>query len=524
MAAYDYVVVGAGSAGCVMASRLTEDPACRVLLLEAGGPDRAPLIHVPAAFSSLFKTACDWQFHTEEQPRLKNRRLYWPRGKVLGGSSSLNAMIYVRGHPSDYEGWKALGNDGWGFADVLPYFKKSQHQERGASDYHLTGGPWNVADLRCVNPLTKVFLDACQAAGIPRNNDFNGPVQEGVGVYQVNQKRGRRHSAADAFLKPALRRPNLVVATEAASTRVLFESNRAVGVEYLQNGGPCQARASAEVILCGGSIGSAQLLLLSGVGPKAHLESVGVKVQVDLPGVGQNLQDHPVVGIVYRCRKPGTLDQADTLLNRLKFLFAGRGPLTSNVGEAGAFVKTEPGLTAPDLQLYFGPAYFINHGFERPSGCGFTLAACLLHPRSRGYVALRSADPLAHPVIQPEYLADDSDLRGLIEGVRRVRDVARSAAFDPYRGEEYLPGEQVRTEEKLADFVRARTETLYHPVGTCKMGNDPLAVVNSRLQVHGTTGLRVVDASIMPTLTSGNTNAPTIMIAEKAADLIRLGN
>jgi choline dehydrogenase len=523
METYDYVVVGAGSAGCVVASRLTEDPNVRVLLLEAGGPDRASAIRVPAAFGTLFKTAVDWQFHTEEQPRLKNRRLYWPRGKVLGGCSSINAMIYVRGHPSDYDAWKAAGNDGWGYADVLPYFKKSERHCRGASAYHGTGGPLHVADLRCVNPLTRVFLEACAQSGIPRSEDFNGVSQEGASLYPVNQKGGLRHSAADAFLKPAAHRPNLTIATEAATTRLLFEGQRAVGVEYQQNGSRRLARAGAEVVLCSGAIGSPQLLMLSGIGPRERLEPLGIPVRVDLPGVGQNLQDHLVIGVHHRCRQPITLDKADTLFNRLRLVLFGRGPLSSNVGEAGAFVKSDPTLPAPDLQLYFGPCFFINHGFVRPEGHGFTLGACLLRPRSRGHVTLRSADPFAPPVIQPDYLADDADLKTLIAGVRLVRRIAAASAFDTLRGEEHLPGEPVQTDEEIADYVRRMVETIYHPVGTCKMGTDAQSVVNSRLQVYGIEALRVVDASIMPILVGGNTHAPTVMIAEKGADLIRAG-
>jgi choline dehydrogenase len=517
---FDYLVVGAGSAGCVVASRLTEDRAVRVLLLEAGGPDRMRQIRVPAAFPTLFKTAVDWAFYTEEQEHLHRRRLYWPRGKVLGGSSSLNAMIYVRGHPRDYDDWRAAGNPGWGFADVLPAFKKAENQERGPSEFHGVGGPLHVADLRCPNLLSRAFLEACVAAGIPRNDDFNGKEQEGAGFYQVTQKGGKRHSAADAYLRPALRRPNLTVVTEAHATRVLFEGRRAVGVEYLRQGQVQQERAG-EVILCGGAVNSPHLLLLSGVGPAGQLKSFGIPVLIDLPGVGRNLQDHVFAGACWSCTRPVTLDGAGSLLNFLRCLALGRGPLTSNVGEAGAFVKSDPHVPAPDLQMYFAPAYYVDHGFTRPPGCGFSVGACLLRPRSRGAITLRSGDPLEPPAIQPAYLESADDLRTLVAGVKRARALGRSAVFDPFRGEEHLPGKQVQTDEDFVRYVRDRAETLYHPAGTCKMGNDASSVVSPRLEVHGTSGLRVVDASVMPTLIAGNTNAPTIMIAEKAVDLIK---
>jgi choline dehydrogenase len=519
-ATYDYVVVGAGSAGCVLAARLSEDPGTRVLLLEAGGPDKAANIHVPAAFSKLFKGPLDWAYFTEEQRSLGGRRLYWPRGKVLGGCSSVNAMIYMRGHRLDYDGWRNLGNDGWGWADVLPYFKKSENQERGASKYHGTGGPLNVADLRCPSPLTRAFVEACAEVGIPRNDDFNGPAQDGAGPYQVNQKGGKRLSAAAAFLAPARARPNLTVATGALATRVLLEGTRAVGVEYQQGRAVHQARAG-EVLLSGGAVNSPQLLLLSGIGPEAHLKQLGIRVAVDLPGVGQNLYDHPCVGIAFACTRPVTLDKADSLWNIFRFLLFRNGPLTSNVGEGGAFVRSDPALPAPDLQLYFAPAYYVEHGFVRPPGHGFSLGACLLRPESRGALALRSRDPAAAPVVQPNYLERETDLRRLTYGIHLIRRVAHAAALAPWRGDEYLPGAAVQTDEEIDRFVRERVETLYHPVGTCKMGTDALAVVDPQLRVRGATGLRVVDASVMPTLIGGNTHAPTVMIAEKAADLIR---
>src|SRR6185437_774699 len=517
---FDYIVVGAGSSGCVVASRLTEDPAVRVLLLEAGGPDRHPFIHIPAAFSRLFKTRLDWQLLTEPQEHLKQRRLYWPRGKVLGGSSSINALIYTRGHRQDYDDWQALGNDGWGFADVLPYFKKAENQERGASEYHGTGGPLNIADVEAPNVLTRAFVEACTQVGLPRNDDFNGPIQEGVGFNQVTQKAGRRMSAARAYLVPASRRPNLTVITGAKTTRVLLEGTRAVGVEYVRRGRLQQAQAGREVVLCGGTVHSPHLLMLSGIGPRNHLESLSIPVRIDLPGVGQNLQDHVLTGAAYACTQPVSLDRAATLINLLNAWLRHKGPLISNIAEAGGFIRTTPQLALPDVQLYFTPAYYIEHGFTRPPGYGFCLGVCLLRPRSRGEMWLRSRDPRQPPCVQPRYLDDPADLPPLREGMRLVRRIAQASAFDPFRGEERLPGAHIASDAEIGEDIRHRLETLYHPVGTCKMGHDPQSVVNARLQVHGASGLRVVDASIMPTLPGGNTNAPAIMIAEKAVDLM----
>ncbi len=517
---FDYIVVGGGSAGCVVASRLSEESSLRVLLLEAGGADRHPYLHIPAAFSRLFKTAVDWQLYTEPQTHLKQRRLYWPRGKVLGGSSSINAMIYVRGHARDYDDWQALGNDGWSFADVLPYFKRAENYEGTASEYHGIGGPLNVAELTAPNPLTHVFLEACAQVGLPRNEDFNGPQQEGVGLNRVNQKAGLRVSAARAYLTPARQRPNLTIVTGAHATRVLMEGNRAVGVEYMRRGRLEQARTSGEVVLCGGAVHSPHLLMLSGIGPKHDLEFLNIPVAVDLPGVGQNLQDHVLHGVSHACTQSVTLDRAATLLNFLRAWFWGKGPLTSNVAEGGGFVRTHARLERPDLQLYFAPVYFIQHGFVRPAGYGFSLGVCLLRPQSRGEVTLRSRDPFQPPRVQPRYLEDAADVSPLVEGIRLARRILRASAFDSYRGPEFLPGAHIATEEELADDVRNRLETLYHPAGTCKMGKDALSVVNPRLQVHGTTGLRIADASIMPTLIGGNTNAPVVMIAEKAVDLM----
>jgi len=517
---YDYIIVGAGSAGCVLAARLTEDSGARVLLLEAGGRDTAREIRIPAAFSKLFKTGVDWNYSTEPEPHLNYRRLYWPRGKVLGGSSSINAMIYIRGNIADYDGWRNLGNQGWGFADVLPYFKKSENRERGVSDFHGDGGPLNVADLALVNPLTRAFIAGAEEIGIAQNADFNGATQDGVGLYEVTQKNRQRHSAADAYLRAALARPNLQVETGAHATRVLIENGRANGVAFLQNGVEQQVAAASEVILAGGTVNSPQLLMLSGIGPAEPLSRLGIPVVRDVPGVGANLQDHPMVSVGYLCTQPISLDGAETLANLLRYLIFKKGPLTSNVAEAGLFTRSREGRNVPDIQVLFGPAYYRGHGLVRRKENCFGFGPTLIAPESRGNISLRSANPLEPPAIQANYLSTDADLRTMIEGVKLSRRIAHTRAFEPYRGDEIHPGATASSNEDIAEFLRSEVETLYHPVGTCKMGNDPLAVVDAQLHVHGIERLRVVDASVMPTIPAGNTNAPTIMIAEKAADMI----
>ena len=518
---YDYVIVGAGSAGCVLANRLSARADLRVLLLEAGGADSSPWIHMPAGLARLVHDPrVDWRYYTEPEPGLRNRRLFWPRGKVLGGSSSINAMCYTRGHPLDYDEWAALAGEEWGYQRVLPYFLAAEDQARGADAHHGVGGPLAVEDLRYRNPLTPVFVAAGMACGLPPNDDFNGARQQGVGFYQVTQRAGRRCSAAVAYLRPVRGRPNLEIRTHTVATRVVFSGTRAVAVEYLHRGRLESVHAEREVLLAAGAIGSPHLLLLSGVGPGEDLRRMGLPVVVHSPEVGRNLQDHLDFCTVNRCTRPISYDFSplQELGVAARYFLTHSGPGVSNIAEAGAFVRSRLASDdRPDLQLHFVPAQLDDHGRNRLPGHGFTIHACVLRPRSRGALTLRSPRPEDPPRINAGYLSGAGDLESLLEGVRLSRDVIRAAPFAPYRGAEVFPGEGVTTPDALEEVVRRKAETIYHPCGTCRMGRDAAAVLDACLRVRGAEGLRVIDASAMPKLIGGNTNAPTIMIAEKAA-------
>ncbi|MCU1681587.1 MAG: alkJ [Amycolatopsis sp.] len=520
---FDYVIVGAGSAGCVLANRLSADPAARVLLLEAGGEDDADAIHIPAAFATLFKTKYDWNYETVEQKHT-GKKEYWPRGKMLGGCSSINAMIYIRGNRLDYDGWRdSHGAEGWGFDDVLPYFKRAEANQRLGGPLHGTDGPLHVEDRRFTHELSSAWVDSAVNWGLKRTDDFNGESQEGAGLYQVTCKKGARWSTADAYLRPALSRPNLTVRTNAQATRVVLEGNRAVGVSYLQNGVEQTARAESEVLLSGGAINSPQLLLLSGIGPAEHLREQGIDVAVALPGVGENLHDHPASGIVWSTR--GTTDVADaaTPAGLVRYQLTKRGPLASNIGEAGAFYSTVDGLAAPNMQVHVAPTLFYDNGFREPTVKGFTSAATLVDVASRGRLRLKSSNPLWKPEIDPSYYAEPADFDAMMSGLRSLIEIGRSGALAKFLDKPFLPATHDLDDHALAEHIRQNTQTLYHPVGTCAMGTGEQAVVDPSLKVRGVDGLRVVDASVMPVVPRGNTNAPTIMVAEKAADLIRGG-
>ncbi|TQK51261.1 choline dehydrogenase-like flavoprotein [Streptomyces sp. SLBN-118] len=517
---FTYVVVGAGAAGCVVANRLSANPDHRVLLLEAGPPDRSPLIHMPVGFTKLTSPKVNWRFETVPQRQLGGRRMYFPQGRTLGGSTSINAMIYIRGHRLDYDEWRDVGNKGWGYEDVLPYFMKSEQNERLADAYHGTTGPMSVVEQLMHNPLTKAFVRAGQEIGLPYSHDFNGAEQDGVGYYDVTQRNARRESAATAYLRPVRQRPNLTVVTEATATGVVVGGGRAVGVRYLHGRQEKIAYAEGEVILSGGAINSPKLLLLSGIGPGNELRELGVPVVHDLPGVGKNLQDHMDVYVTAETA-PVSYNQEDrwdrALRHGLQYALFRTGPVTACVAEAGAFIRSGDEVRSPDIQIHCLPAYVIDHGRQRVKGHGVTINTCNLRPRSIGEVTLRSADPLDAPAVDPNFLDDPYDWKISMTAFEKGRELLATSAFAPLIKREHMPGAEARTAKEIRDYIRQWAKTDYHPVGTCKMGHDDLAVVDTDLRVRGLAGLRVVDASIMPKLISGNTQAPSIMIGEKGA-------
>ena len=525
---FDYVVVGGGSAGCVLAARLTEDPTVTVCLLEAGPADKSVLIHCPAGFALQARLGgLNWGLESVPQTGLGGRRSYQPRGKVLGGSSSVNAMIYLRGQPQDYDAWAAEGNSGWSFQDVLPYFKRAEHNERGADAWHGVGGPLNVMDMSSPNPFSHLFVRAAEQAGFDANPDFNGASQEGAGLFQVTQKAGERCSAAKAYVTPNLARPNLVVRTDARTLRIVFEDRRAIGVEVEIGGVRSILRAGREVLLSAGAIHSPQLLMLSGVGDEAVLRASGIPLLHALPGVGRNLQDHLDVTLVMD--GPKLRDLLGVSLAGALAILRGvfewrryrRGLLTTIIGEGGAFLKSSPSEERPDLQLHFVIGKLVDHGRQILFGHGFSCHVCLLRPKSRGTVTLDKADPGGAPLIDPQFLAERDDLERLVRGVRIVRHILEQPALAAHGARELQASAKARSDAEIEAFIRGHADTIYHPVGTCRMGGGPMDVVDAELRVHGVQGLRVVDASIMPSIVSGNTNAPTVMIAEKAADMIK---
>jgi choline dehydrogenase len=523
---FDYIIVGAGSAGCVLANRLSASGRHSVLLLEAGGHDRHFWIHVPLGYGKLFNDRkVNWLYTSEPEPELDNRRIIQPRGKVLGGSSSINGLLYVRGEPADFDHWRQLGNTGWSFDDVLPYFRRAEDQERGADDLHGSGGPLAVSDVCEPHPLCEAFIDAAEQAGFPRNPDFNGSTQEGAGYFQLTARHGRRWSTARGYLREARRRPNLRVATNALATRILLDGRRAVGVDYRQGDVPRTARASGEVILAGGAFNSPQLLQLSGIGPAALLSSHGIAVVADMPGVGADLQDHLQIRMQYRCTEPITMnDVLHSWRHRaqagLRYLVSRKGLLAIGAGYAGGFFRTSPMVATPDVQVHFIIFSADTAGAALHPFPGFIASVCQLRPESRGFVRIRSADPREPPAIQPRYLSSQTDRDTVVTGLKLLRGIMRQPAMRRYIAEERAPAPSVTSDADLLAFARASATTVFHPTSTCWMGHDATAVVDERLRVRGFERLRVVDGSIMPTVVSGNTNAAVVMIGEKGADMI----
>ena len=525
---FDYIVVGAGSAGCTLAARLSEDPAVKVLLLEAGPADRSPWIHLPIGYGkTMWDPRVNWCFHTDPDPNMNGRRIYWPRGKTLGGSSSINGLIYIRGQREDYDAWAAQGNTGWSFDEVLPYFRRSEGNQRGAGPYHGGDGPLKVSDIGARHELIEAFIRGAGQLGVPRTDDFNGERQEGAGYYQLTTHRGWRCSTAVAYLKPARGRSNLRVEVGAHVLGLQFEGRRAVGVSYRQGGQEHSVRCSAEVLLAAGAIQSPQLLQLSGIGPGDLLQRHGIAVRHALPGVGENLQDHLQVRLIFECTRPITTnDELNSWLGQakigLQWLLARSGPLAVGINQGGCFMRALPDEAAtPDVQFHVATLSADMAGAKVHPFSGFTMSVCQLRPSSRGHVRIRCADPLQPPEMQPHYLATDLDRRTTVAALKAARAISRSPAMQAYTRREVKPGPEIDGDEALLEFCRNHGATIFHPSGTCKMGPDPLAVVDERLRVHGLQGLRVVDCSVMPTLVSGNTNGPVVMMAEKAADMIR---
>jgi len=522
---FDYIVVGAGSAGCVLANRLSADSNNRVLLLEAGGKDLNPWIHVPVGyFKTMHNPGTDWCYVTEPDPGINGRQLQWPRGKVLGGSSSINGLLYVRGQAEDYDDWEALGNKGWSYKDVLPYFKKSEDQERGANEYHGVGGPLKVSDLRLRREVATRFVDAAQEVGIPYNEDYNGATQEGVSYFQQTAHKGFRWSTAKGFLRGAKNRDNLTVMTKSQVVRLLFEGTRVTGIEFRKGNSMMKASAEKEVILSAGAINSPQILQCSGIGDGSHLQSLGIEVKKSLPGVGQNLQDHLQIRLVYKTSLRTLNDEVNNWFKQgmvgAQYMFTRTGPLTLAASQVAVFTRSQEDIERPDIQFHMQPLSADKPGEGVHPFSAFTASVCQLRPHSRGHLNIKTPDPFEYPEIHPNYLSDERDCEVAVNSIKVARKIAHAPALVDVIEDEFVPGRQYQSDEELLEAARLHSQTIYHPTSTCKMGSDEAAVVDDRLRVHGIQGLRVADASIMPIIVSGNTNAPAIMIGEKAADMI----